>query len=157
MDVFKGHISYAQTAPNVKNSLWYIYIQIICNNSPCFLIFIYAIGIFSKRSWHGWLRTMTSWSTAQRAPRRNLALGPAPARAGRVDTSVCWLSSVCWLFISASADPNNQHTDDNIKLQENEIKKHTFSKTDLHALWCQTKWKGIHVSLNLPSLFYRRS
>ena len=51
---------------------------------------------------------------------------------------------------TASADINNQHTEDNTELQESGIQKHTFSTTNLHTFWCHTKSKGIPISLNLP-------
>jgi len=56
-------------------------------------------------------------------------------------------------FDTTSADINNQHTDDNIELQETEIQKHTFSTTNLPTFWCHTKWKSIRV----PWLFSHRS
>jgi len=58
-------------------------------------------------------------------------------------------------FDTTNADINNHHTDDNIEFEESEIQEHTFSTTNLHTFWCHTKWKGIRVSLNLPSMFSR--
>jgi len=59
-------------------------------------------------------------------------------------------------FDTTSAHINNQHTDDNIVLQESKIHKACLQHNKSSYVSVPYQMEGYPMSLNLPSLFSRR-